>query len=116
VFDNNVGTGTTVTKARADPLNVLCKNGTLELRRNFFTISVVKDWNTVPSDIKNISIPGKFKTALKKWQDGSRAEQRCNNTRPRKRVPDPRQQPQKFFKRTNWPMEDNNTGTVQCTL
>jgi hypothetical protein len=31
-LDKNVG----FSRARADPLNVLSKNGTLELRRNFF--------------------------------------------------------------------------------
>jgi hypothetical protein len=71
-FEKNVGG--TVTRARSDPLNVLSKNGTLELRRNFFTLRVVKDWNAVPFDIKNIPIPGKFKQALRRWQDGARAD------------------------------------------
>jgi hypothetical protein len=31
---------------------------------------IAKDWNAVPAEIKNISVPGKFKAALKKWQDG----------------------------------------------
>jgi hypothetical protein len=35
---------------------------------------LLKDWNAVPAEIKNISVPGKFKAALKKWQDGVRAE------------------------------------------
>jgi hypothetical protein len=61
-----------VTRARADPLNVLSKNGTLELRRNFFTIRVASEWNKVPSEIKNISIPGQFKKALTRWQLGAR--------------------------------------------
>jgi hypothetical protein len=76
-FENR--TGETVTRARADPLNVLSKNGTLELRRNFFTIRAVKDWNAVPHDIKNILVPGHFKRALAKWQAGARAEQRDVN-------------------------------------
>jgi hypothetical protein len=28
----------------------------------------------VPAEIKNISVPGKFKAELKKWQDGGRIE------------------------------------------
>jgi hypothetical protein len=28
-------TGSTITRARADPLNVKCKAGTLEIRKNF---------------------------------------------------------------------------------
>jgi hypothetical protein len=58
---------------------VLSKNGTLELRRNFFTIRVVKDWNAVPHDIKNILVPGHFKRTLAKWQAGARAEQQDVN-------------------------------------
>jgi hypothetical protein len=69
-FEKN--TGATVTRARADPLNVLSKNGTLELRRNFFTIRVASEWNKVPPEIKNISIPGQFKKALTRWQLGAR--------------------------------------------
>jgi hypothetical protein len=80
-FDKNVGAA--VTRARADPLNVLSKNGNLELRRNFFTlrVPVVKDWKKVPHDIKNISVPGKFKSELKQWQAGARVEQRGNDAR-----------------------------------
>jgi hypothetical protein len=34
----------------------------------------------VPAEIKNISVPGKFKAELKRWQDGRRIEmQRRNN-------------------------------------
>jgi hypothetical protein len=67
-------------RARSDALNVKSKNGTLELRRNFFTMRIVKDWNSVPAEIKNISVPGKFKAELKRWQDGGRIEmQRRNN-------------------------------------
>jgi hypothetical protein len=77
-FEKSVGT--MVTRARTDALNVKSKNGTLELRRNFFTMRIVKDWNSVPAEIKNISVPGKFKVELKKWQDGGRIEmQRRNN-------------------------------------
>jgi hypothetical protein len=78
-FDKNVGAA--VTRARADPLNVISKNGNLELRRNFFTLRVVKDWNKVPHDIKNISVPGKFKSALRQWQAGARGEQRGDDAR-----------------------------------
>jgi hypothetical protein len=78
-FDKNVGAA--MTRARADPLNVLSKNGNLELRRNFFTLRVVKDWNKVPHDIKNISVPGKFKSELRKWQAGARERQRGNDAR-----------------------------------
>jgi predicted secreted protein len=66
--------GSAVTRARADPMNVKCKVSTLEIRRNFFSNRVINDWNAVPANIKTILIPGKFKVALRKWQDGGRGE------------------------------------------
>jgi hypothetical protein len=45
----------------------------LELRKNFFSNRVIKDWNAIPADIKQILIPGKFNLALRKWQEGERA-------------------------------------------
>jgi hypothetical protein len=71
-FSKNVGN--TVTRARSDPLNVLSQNGTLEMRRNFFTYRVVSDWNAVPTDIKNLTIPGQFKKAHRRWQRDARDE------------------------------------------
>jgi hypothetical protein len=42
-------TGSTVTRARADPLNLKCRNGTLELRKKFFySNGMLEDWNAVP--------------------------------------------------------------------
>jgi hypothetical protein len=67
-------TGSAVTRARADPMNVKCKPGTLEIRRNFFSNRVISDWNAVPPEVKSILIPGKFKAALRKWQEGRRNE------------------------------------------
>jgi hypothetical protein len=62
--------GSAITRARADPLNVKCKNGHLELHRNFFSSRVIKDWNAVPTNIKSILIPGKFRLASRRWHDG----------------------------------------------
>jgi hypothetical protein len=45
-------TGSAVTRARADPLNIKCSNGNFELRGNFFSNRVIKDWNAVPTNIK----------------------------------------------------------------
>jgi hypothetical protein len=64
--------GSAITRARADPLNVKCKNGHLELRRNFFSSRVIKDWNAVPTNIKSILFPGKFRLAYRRWHDGGR--------------------------------------------
>jgi ribonucleases P/MRP protein subunit RPP40 len=68
-------TGNNMTRARADPLNVKCKHGTLELRKNFFSNQIVKEWNEIPAEIRSISIPGKFKQALLRWQRGIRDRQ-----------------------------------------
>jgi ribonucleases P/MRP protein subunit RPP40 len=56
-----------VTRASADPLKIRPRNGTLDLRKNFFSIRVVKIWNKVPCNVKSLSSPKKFKLALRKW-------------------------------------------------
>jgi hypothetical protein len=56
-----------VNRASADPLNIRPRNGNLELRKNFFSIRVVKQWNNVPSHVKSLSSPKKFKMELRKW-------------------------------------------------
>jgi hypothetical protein len=60
-----------VTRAGADPLNVRARTGNLELRRGFFSNRVAQDWNNVPSDIKNIIVTGKFRTAYRKLQEAA---------------------------------------------
>jgi hypothetical protein len=46
------------------------------------TLYALKIAHVEPADIKNIPIPGKFKQALRRWQDGVRADlQRGHNTR-----------------------------------
>jgi hypothetical protein len=56
-----------VTRASADPLNIRARNANLELRKNFFSIRIVKQWNNVPSHVKSLSSPEKFKRELRKW-------------------------------------------------
>jgi hypothetical protein len=56
-----------VTRASADPLNIRPRNGTLDLRKNFFSIRVVKTWNKIPCHVKSLPSPEKFKMALRKW-------------------------------------------------
>jgi ribonucleases P/MRP protein subunit RPP40 len=62
------------TRASADPLNLRPRNDTLDLRKNFFSIRVVEVWNKIPSHVKSLSSPEKFKLALKKWMAGVPAE------------------------------------------
>ena len=52
-----------VTRATADPLNIRVKHGRLEVRRNFFTVRVTKQWNQVPTEIKNKRTVDAFKNA-----------------------------------------------------
>jgi hypothetical protein len=63
-----------VTRASADPLNIRIRNGILDLRKNFFSIRVVKMWNKVPCHVKSLSSPEKFKTALRKWMPSAPGE------------------------------------------
>jgi hypothetical protein len=69
-FDSVIGRR--VTRAGADPLNVRARTGNLELRKGLFSNRVVQDWNSVPSEIKNIVVPGKFKAAYRKHRAATR--------------------------------------------
>ena len=42
------------TRANADALNVKVMHGRLEIRRFFFSVRVTKQWNTVPSHMKQM--------------------------------------------------------------
>jgi Reverse transcriptase (RNA-dependent DNA polymerase)/Endonuclease-reverse transcriptase len=64
-----------VTRASADPLNIRPRAGNLELRKNFFSIRVVKQWNSIPSHVKSLSSPEKFKMELRKWMKTAPREQ-----------------------------------------
>ena len=50
-----------VTRVAADGLNVKVKNGRLELRRNFFSVKVKSQWNTVPPHIMRMMPAHLFK-------------------------------------------------------
>jgi hypothetical protein len=51
------------TRITADPLNIKPNTGRLEIRRNFFSIRVIDDWNRIPKDIKNKPTAPSFKKA-----------------------------------------------------
>jgi hypothetical protein len=61
-----------VTRTSMDPINIRSRNGTLDFKKQFFSTRVIKFWNKipVPCDVKSISSPEKFKTALRKWKRG----------------------------------------------
>jgi hypothetical protein len=50
-FESASGTAH-ATRSRADPLNIKCKTGRLKIRRNFFFVRVISDWNKIPVEIK----------------------------------------------------------------
>jgi hypothetical protein len=64
----NIDPGRRPKRAGADPLNIQYRPCNLDLRRGFFSNRVINEWNNVPSDIKNLSVPGKFKAAYKKMR------------------------------------------------
>ena len=53
------------THSAADPLNIVVKSGLLELRRNFFTIRVIENWNVIPSDLKMLESIARFRARYK---------------------------------------------------
>ena len=52
-----------VTRVAADPLNVKVTHGRLETRKNFFSVRVTQQWNTIPCDIKKMRTVSGFKSA-----------------------------------------------------
>ena len=51
------------TRSSTDPLNVKVNNGRLEVRRNFFSVRVAGQWNSVPSHLKQLRSAHHFKKA-----------------------------------------------------
>jgi ribonuclease P/MRP protein subunit RPP40 len=67
-FEKAVESGR-ATRITADPLNIKPKAGRLEVRRNFFTVRVIDDWNRIPSNIKRITTASGFKDAYVKLRE-----------------------------------------------
>ena len=57
------------TRASADLLNVKEKHGRLELRSNFFSVRVTKQWNTIPTNIKQLGPAWRFKKAYRLFRE-----------------------------------------------
>jgi ribonuclease P/MRP protein subunit RPP40 len=53
------------TRSGADPLNIKNKTGRLEIRKNFFSVRVISDWNRTPAEIKQRAGAASFKAAYK---------------------------------------------------
>jgi hypothetical protein len=58
------------TRQDADPLNLRQTRSRLEIRKNFYTQRVVKNWNSLPQEAKNANTTASFKNALKSFRSG----------------------------------------------
>jgi hypothetical protein len=63
-------TNLTTKRSATGPLNLRQQAAGLEVRRNFFSIRVVEEWNKIPSTIKMASSVTSFKNRYKKTQSG----------------------------------------------
>jgi hypothetical protein len=50
------------------PRKIKVKHGRLDLRRNFFSIRVIEDWNRIPADTKRMDKSENFKAAYRKMR------------------------------------------------
>ena len=53
------------TRAGADPLNIRVRHGRLDMRRNFFSLRVIEDWNKIPPEVKRLKKSEVFKRTYK---------------------------------------------------
>ena len=56
-----------VTRETSDPLNIVRKEGSLEIRRKFFSNRVVEHWNALGSDIKSARSIAAFKSGIQQY-------------------------------------------------
>jgi hypothetical protein len=61
--------GPRATRNTADPYNLKVKHGRLDLRRNFFGIQVIEDWNRIPADMKRTEKSENFKATYRKMRE-----------------------------------------------
>jgi hypothetical protein len=57
------------TQVTADPLNIKPNTGRLEIRKNFFSIRVIDDWNRILKDIKSKPTVPSFNKAYAKIRE-----------------------------------------------
>jgi hypothetical protein len=58
-----------VTRSTDEPLNVRRKAARLEVRKNFFSSRVTKNWNKIPSHVKNVKQRVGFKRSYKNHRE-----------------------------------------------
>ena len=61
-FEFVAETSERTTRLGQDPLNLKAKRFNTDVRKNFWSVRVVKPWNDLPSDIKHASSLGAFKS------------------------------------------------------
>jgi ribonuclease P/MRP protein subunit RPP40 len=59
------------TRSGADPFNVKVKSGRLEVRRDFYSMRVITDWNRIPSEIKSRPGTSRFKAEYRRIRAGT---------------------------------------------
>jgi hypothetical protein len=53
------------TRSASDPLNIVVKNGLLDLRRKFFAVRVIENWNAIPTELKAVESTARFRSRYK---------------------------------------------------
>jgi hypothetical protein len=61
--------GGQVTRSATEPLNLKVRAGRLEVRRSFFIMRMIEDWNRIPAAVKSMTSGYKFKAAHKKMRE-----------------------------------------------
>ena len=51
------------------------RNVNLEVRKNFFTVRMIKEWNSLPSCVTYSKSVNQFKNAYDKWKENNDARQ-----------------------------------------
>ena len=55
------------TRNQAEPLNLIRSRSNLDIRKNFYTVRIVEQWNNIPSIIKHLPNVKQFKQKLIDW-------------------------------------------------
>ena len=59
--------GAAQTRGVTGPLNIQERWASSEVRRNFFSIRVIKPWNNLPEDLKTAATVDNFKNGYDEW-------------------------------------------------
>ena len=62
------------TRAEADNLHLRQPFARLDIRKQFFTVRVIKQWNRLPYSVRAVNNARKFKMALRKYKTAPPSE------------------------------------------